>query len=96
MTNDSANDRIIVNINPATSFSNMKFSYDGEVVALANGAFIDGANTSLTLTFVDVGADGKVTSGDYFAINGTKAAAGTLALLWVSGDTTQSIVSITV
>jgi len=96
MTNDSANDRVIVNINPATSFSNMKFSYDGTVLSVANGASITGANTSLTLTFVDVGGDGKVTSGDYFTITGTKAAAGTLALLWVSGDTTQSIVSITV
>jgi flagellin-like protein len=90
----SGSDKVIVNINPATDNADMKFSFGAAGVVMTDAG--ETAN-GLTVTFVDLGGDGKVTSGDYFSITGTKTSATTtttLSLLWVSGDTTQSLVSV--
>jgi archaeal type IV pilus assembly protein PilA len=87
----SGSDKVIVNINPATDRDDMKFSLAGGTPVAMSGTAGTGSNT---VTFVDLGGDGKVTSGDYFQINGTVS--GSLALLWINGDTTQSLVSITI
>jgi flagellin-like protein len=88
LTKDGSLNRVIVNINPASTLSNFKASNNATAaVALTNGATI-----VTGVTFVDSGGDGKLTSGDYFQITGT--AHGTLNLYWVNGDTTQALGSI--
>jgi archaeal type IV pilus assembly protein PilA len=90
----SGSDKVIVNINPATDLGDMRFSFGATAVAMNDAG--ETAN-GLTVAFVDVGGDGKVTSGDYFTISGTKTSASTttpLSLMWASGDTTQSLVSL--
>jgi archaeal type IV pilus assembly protein PilA len=92
----------VVSINPATDLAKMKFSVNTTVGAdmstMAGRQVVSGTGTHMiTVDFLDVGADGKVTSGDYFTV--TKATAtdtATLTLLWINGDQTQAVTTLTV
>jgi flagellin-like protein len=85
--------KVIINVNPASNFDQLKFSVDGGdpvVFDDAAKATSDVGTTPATATFADAGNDDKVTTGDYFTTTGS----GTLNVYWVNGDTTQLITSI--
>ncbi|MDD1772915.1 MAG: type IV pilin [Methanomassiliicoccales archaeon] len=92
-----SNNNVVISISPATAFGTMSFKIaDEDAVDFADGASCTyGTTNTITATFDDVGADDKVTTGDYFTITeaGT-GASGTLIILWTSGDTVEQIASI--
>jgi flagellin-like protein len=92
LTNDVANNRVVVSCNPATDLDDMRFSFNGTTAGVLGTPQSSGG---ITVTFVDLGGDGKVTTGDYFQYSGT-GAGGMISLLWVSGDTTQSVATVTI
>lgn len=86
------NSNIIININPTTEFSanSLKFAVN-ETDPVAFGKDAKSTDPSgATITFKDVGGDGKVTTSDFFEYTGS----GTLKVFWVNGDTVQLIQSI--
>jgi archaeal type IV pilus assembly protein PilA len=91
-------DRVVVSISYPTTINDIKFNFGGDVVDMSTADRSATAN-GLTVTFVDAGADGKVTSNDYFEISGIKTsptASITLTILWVNADTTQSLNTIVI
>ncbi len=98
--NSSGN--FVVSINPATDLNKMKMIVNGTGAADMSSAAgrtvtVGATGHEITVVFVDVGADSKVTTGDHFTVEKDVVTdTATLALLWINGDQTQSIVAVTV
>lgn len=93
-----AADRVVVIINPATDLDGFKVSVNGVTTAgtldVVKTVSVDG----LTVTFVDAGSDGKMTSNDYFTVSRTERNAASngnvLTIVWVGGLVTRNVATI--
>jgi archaeal type IV pilus assembly protein PilA len=101
LTKNSSGD-VVLTISPSTDWTNLKIKVgDGTAVvfsanAAATNGGVDAAHT-ITVTYHDLGGDGKATTSDYFTVvKGASAGTANLSILWVNGDTTQSIASLTI
>ncbi len=102
LSKDTVNDRVIVNIQPATAFADVKYTLTingvaGSITNINAAQWTDATSGStMKLVFTDAGSDSKVTTGDYFQLSGALASGETvtLNLLWANGDTTQNLGSI--
>ncbi len=92
LTKNASTGHIVIGISSATSNASMKFSV-GSTVSTTLDQASSGHITAngVTVTFIDVGGDGKVTAGDYFTVSGTATGSPSLSLLYVSSGTTTSI-----
>ncbi|MDW5561662.1 MAG: archaellin/type IV pilin N-terminal domain-containing protein [Methanomassiliicoccus sp.] len=98
LTKNSSN-QVVLTISPATEYTNLKIKVgDGTAVTLnASDATVGSGASLITVKYVDLGGDGKATTSDYFTVTkGANNPSSTLTLLWVNGDTTQSIASLAI
>jgi len=90
--------QIIVTTNSPTDLKDLKFSVDGTTASGTLDAVKSLTVRGLTVTFVDIGQDGKLQSGDYFSVEGSWAGsdpAMVLALLRADGGMAGTIATIT-
>jgi len=102
---EASGEIITVSIEPAISFTNMRYSVGGSTPAAiqismdsTTGWVSTAIGSSIIIIFEDIGGDGKVTSGDHFIVSGKKGTSETITLnlLWTNGDTVQNVHSLTI
>lgn len=98
LTRTPSSGQVIVTTNSPTDLKNLKFSVDGTATTGTLDTVKSLTVKGLTVTFIDVGQDGKLQSGDYFSVEGSWAGsdpAMVLALLRVDGGAAGTIASVT-